>query len=398
MKHFFFIFGLLLTLVFALHSGAMVLFGSLFLEQTHIIQVLISGTIVGVQVVFVLILVHVFFHDPILVLERHIQEFLIGKKDDKKIGFQRGINSHLNFILKFFEQTLGTLKHIKSEFLHGKEIKSEVDLGKEIQGKMLEKKLPSIPSLDIIIKSKPAGEIGGDSYDIIPQEDNYYIYVGDATGHGVGAGFIMMMVNSLVSGFSKVFQNGSSILAKTNEILKPRVKANLLMTLLMLRWNEQEKRLFMTGAGHEYLMIYKYKQKKCFQIKSGGVALGMIKDISKMLKDQEIKFEANDIIVLYSDGITEAINTPQKNGNEQMFGESRLIEAIEKAPDIEKNGLKSAQSVFNNITIELSKFMGYHHAQLDDITLGVIHYTGEKGLQNDISSQIPEEMITEWHW
>jgi|TARA_Y100001960_G_C14202990_1_gene600529 hypothetical protein len=58
-------------------------------------------------------------------------------------------------------------------------------------------------------------------------------------------------------------------LAKTNEVLKPRVKANLLMSLLMIRWDEQEKRMFMTGAGHEYLMIYKHDQNKCFRIKSG---------------------------------------------------------------------------------------------------------------------------------
>jgi hypothetical protein len=55
----------------------------------------------------------------------------------------------------------------------------------------------------------------------------------------------------------------------TNEILKPRVKSNILMSLLLVRWNEAEKRLFMTGAGHEYLMIYKASQKKCFKIKSG---------------------------------------------------------------------------------------------------------------------------------
>jgi hypothetical protein len=56
----------------------------------------------------------------------------------------------------------------------------------------------------------------------------------------------MIMVNALISGFAKVFKNGNTILSKTNEILKPRVKANLLMSLLMVRWNEQEKRMFMT--------------------------------------------------------------------------------------------------------------------------------------------------------
>ena len=343
-------------------------------------------------------MVRIYFHTPILALEKSIQQFLVGSKIQPST-LSDTHNPHLNFILKFFSQTLHTLKHIKSEFMHGKEIKWEVELGKEIQWKMLSKKLIHVPSLDIIIQSRPAGEIGGDSYDIIQHEDNYYIYVWDATGHGVWAGFIMMMVNSLVSGFTKVYKNGHTILAKTNEILKPRVKANLLMTMLMVRWNEIDQRLFMTGAGHEYLMIYKHKQNKCFQIKSWWVALGMIKDISKVLKDQEIKFEKNDIIVLYSDGITEAINAPAKNGDEQMFGEQRLMDSIMRTPFLKNQNIKTAQWVFNNITIELSQFMGYKHAQFDDITLWVIHYRWKnEEIKNDFSPEIPEEMITEWRW
>jgi hypothetical protein len=56
----------------------------------------------------------------------------------------------------------------------------------------------------------------------------------------------MVMVNALINGFAKIFKSGASILIKTNEILKPRVKANLLMSLLMVRWDEKEKRAFMT--------------------------------------------------------------------------------------------------------------------------------------------------------
>jgi serine phosphatase RsbU (regulator of sigma subunit) len=67
----------------------------------------------------------------------------------------------------------------------------------------------------------------------------------------------MMIVNALISAFSKVLVSGASILADTNEILKPRVVSNMLMTLLLVRWNEKERKMFMTGAGHEYLVVYK---------------------------------------------------------------------------------------------------------------------------------------------
>lgn len=176
----------------------------------------------------------------------------------------------------------------------------------------------------------------------------------------------MMIVNALISAFSKVLISGAEILADTNEILKPRVVSNMLMTLLLVRWNEKDRKMYMTGAGHEYLIVYKKNQKKAFKVKSGGIALGMTKNISKAVKEMQIDIEQGDIIVLYTDGITEARHSAAQNST--MFGIDRLVETVEATP------LKTAQGVFNHITIELSKFMGYNHRQFDDITLIVMHY------------------------
>lgn len=208
----------------------------------------------------------------------------------------------------------------------------------------------------------------------------------------------MVMVNALVSWFSKIFKKWNEILANTNEITKPRVKSNILMTLLLLRWNENEKRLFMTGAWHEYLIIYKHSLNKCFKIKSGWLALGMTKNVHKILKEQEIKFEKNDIVVLYTDGITESLNRRQKDGNEVMFWEQRLIDAIQNSPTLSGSGIKTARGVFNNITIELSKFLWYKHKQFDDITLVVAHYNGTNVIENDFPEDISKDFITEWDW
>ncbi|MFK7779719.1 MAG: PP2C family protein-serine/threonine phosphatase [Candidatus Gracilibacteria bacterium] len=399
MKGFYTIFQATILMIILINPLMYLFFGDKISELSDDSQIIILIILILVQFLIIVYLIKKFFHDPVIKLEYTIKSFLVGNLKDTNIDFKKTINPHLNYALSFFSKTLNTLKNIKDEFIHGKEIKGEVELGKEIQGKMLTKKLIKVPNLDVIVKSKPAGEIGGDSYDIINEGDNYYIYVGDATGHGVGAGFIMIMVNALISGFTNVYKSGADIISKTNEILKPRVKANLLMSLLLVRWDNKEKRLFMTGAGHEYLMIYKHKKKKTYKIKSGGVALGMIKDISKLIKEREIKFEENDIIVLYSDGITEAINQSEKNGDQEMFLEARLEEAINSAPNVNKKNYKSARSVFNNITIDLSKFMGYKHVQLDDVTLAVIHYKS-KDFDSDLDfpEKIGNDFITEWNW
>lgn len=124
-------------------------------------------------------------------------------------------------------------------------------------------------------------------------------------------------------------------------------------------------------------------------MKSGGVALGMTRDISKILKEIQLSFEPGDCIIMYTDGITES-----RNGNKEsdmMFGVDRLIQSIVGAP------VKTATGIFKNVTIELSKFMGYNHRQFDDISLIVVGYK-ESGPQTEETRQIAKENITEWNW
>ncbi len=392
------LFNLFILIIFAVNFISAYFFIDTFLELEKINQLKILFFTFLIEALIIIILIKSFYYEPIAELKILIQKFYIWDLKWKDIKIKKGLNPNINYIITFFIKTLDTLKNIKDEFLHWKEIKWEVSLWKEIQEKMLLKKDITVPSLNIVAKSKPAGEIGWDSYDIIKQDENYYIYVWDATGHWVWAGFIMIMVNTLISAFSKIYTSGAQILANTNEVLKPRVKANLLMSLLMLRWNEETKKIYMTGAGHEYLMIYKQKQKKCFRIKSGWVALWMIKNIHKLVKEQQISFEPNDIIVLYSDWITEAINRPKRDWTEIMFWEDRLQKTIEESPNITWKNYKSARTVFNSISIELSKFMWYKPIQLDDITLTTIEYKNNYDEKEDISLKIPDRFITEWKW
>ncbi len=340
-----------------------------------------------------------FYDKPIKQLKNLIEKLYTGQLKWEKIEVSKSINKDLNMISDSVVDILKRLRNIKDEFVQGKAIKWEVELAKEIQWKTFDKKLEDVPSLNVVANSKPAWEIGWDSYDIIKNDDNYYMYVWDATGHGVWAWFIMMMINALVAWFSKVYIKWNQIMTAANWVLKPRVKANLLMSVLLLRWNEKEKRLFMTWAGHEYLMIYKQSKNKCYKIKSWWLALWMIKDISKLLKEKEIAFEPWDVVVLYSDWITEAINKPKRDWTERIFWEDRLVEAIEDSPNMKGKKYKTARSIYNNITINLSKFMWYKPLQLDDVTLVVIQYkTKDYKAENDFSPEIWEGLITEWSW
>lgn len=308
---------------------------------------------------------------------------------------KRIFNNDIKFITSFLEKILELIKNFKEELLSWRELKWEVQLAAEVQKHVLKEKVIKIPSLEYVAKTKSATEVWWDSYDIIQSGNNYYIYIWDATGHWVAAGFIMMMTNALISAFSKAISNSAQILANTNEILKPRIKPNTLMTLLMLRWNEQDRKMYMAWAGHENLIVYKASSQKAFKVQSGWIALGMTKDISKILKELQISIEPWDILVMYTDGITEARNSSKESSEQNlvmMFGVEKIMEATENA------WIKSAQWVFNSITSELSRFMWYNHKQFDDITLIVIKYKESSEDSLDLWHDVSKEFLAEWNW
>ena len=330
-----------------------------------------------------------YFAVPIHQLRQEIAYFLAWVTGKPRINTD-GYAPDAAYVVSFFYRSLDILRNFKEEFQSGRILRSEVELAADIQKHVLKKSYPKSDMLEIVADTKSATEVGGDSYDIITQGDNTYVYLGDVTGHGVASGFVMMVVNALISGFSKMLVNGASILVQTNEILKPRVKSNMLMTLLMIRWNSLEKKLYMTGAGHEYLLVYKKSQNKVHALKSGGVALGMTRDISKVLKEVQIAFEPGDCLILYTDGITEARNGIRET--DMMYGIDRLVQTVQQSPQ------KTATGIFKHITIELSKFMGYKPRQFDDITLIVVRYREPTEEILTESRDLAPESVTEWNW
>jgi serine phosphatase RsbU (regulator of sigma subunit) len=400
MKHFYNIFQFIILLLLILSTVIVYTFWQNYYLNTSLIEtIFLLWILVLINFMIITMMVNNFFHKPIKYLEFIIKSFYIWNLKWTNIKFKKTVNPHLNSSLKFFEQTLNTLKNIKTEFLHWKTIKWEVEIAKEIQSKMLNLKREEIEDFDIIVKSKPAWEIGWDSYDMIKTKDNFYIYVWDATGHWVWAWFIMTMVNALISGFSNIYHDWAKILSETNRILKPRIRSHLLMSLLLLRWDIKNKKLYMTWAWHEYLIVYKQKTDEIIKIKSGWIALWMARDIRKILKEKQIEIEVNDIIVIYSDWITEAYNSINKENIKLMYGIDKLIKSIRKTNNIKWEDFKSARWVFNNITIELSKFMWYRYTQHDDITLAVIHYKPKNfNKNNDKNEEINPKFITKWNW
>jgi serine phosphatase RsbU (regulator of sigma subunit) len=163
----------------------------------------------------------------------------------------------------------------------------------------------------------------------------------------------------------KFFETAYEVVVQTNRRVKTRIKATMFMSMLMLKWNMQENRMTYIGCGHEHLVIYRANSGKCEVTVSGGIALGMVADNSKIVKEKEIVLNPGDIIVLYSDGVTEA-----KNMQGEMFGLKRLVEIIELYAS-----QGDAQALVQNIAKDFSHFVE-EHVQEDDITLIALRKLG----------------------
>lgn len=336
-------------------------------------------------------IVHKAYIWPVQKLNQNIARFMTGIDEEPNLE-QDAWSKGMNYIIGFFVKSLQILRVFKTELRDGRKLRTEVEIASEIQKHVMASEDIIVPGLEIALASCSATEVWWDTVDIIPGENNnYYIYVGDVTWHGVPSGFVMMMVNALVSAFVTSDENSAHILAETNRILKPRIRQNMMMSAVMLRWNSATKSLYYTGAGHEFVLLYSKRDNKVFKIKSGWVALGMMRDASKLYKEQQIRFEEGDIIILYTDGVTEARYRSEQNW--LLFGIDKIVESILKTGD------KTASNIFRQITIDLSAYMGYKHKQYDDITLFVAKFTGSSGTTDSHAAEtIPSSNITEWNW
>lgn len=315
---------------------------------------------VWVVLAILLIFVVVNFFKPLRVLMFEVQNLLAGKPY-KKI-FTRRIDE-VGVLVHFFNQVTASLGEVSGDIKDRRRMIDELQIAAQLQRDILPEgaTLDNIQGMELIAKSKPASELGGDSYNFFTIRDKTFVYIGDVTGHGVAAGLIMTMVNSLISVFADIYDSPYEILVNVNRYIKRHVKKAMFMTLVMLCWDNKTKRMTYVGCGHEHILIYRAESGECEAIVSGGVALGMVPDNSKVISEQEIDLAVGDYVVLYSDGITEA-----RNAAGELFGLDKLKDLV-----VEYAREFSPEGVHYRIATAVSEYSA-GHPQADDMTLIVM--------------------------
>jgi phosphoserine phosphatase RsbU/P len=378
-----FIFSVLLSVLVV---GAIVLF------RKNVTELPVSWFL-GILLGLLILLLLLFIFDvvsPINKVAKEVNNLLAGEQYQR---LEPTTIDEIGVFTHFFNEITRDLEKISYDIKERRRMSSELDIAAQIQKDVLPKKAPDSPGLDIVAKTRPAAEIGGDCFDFLSSNDGNqrYIYIGDVTGHGVPSGLIMMMADTLVHAMIAMGLSSSrDIIVSTNALLTPRINSRLFMTMVMLRWDAAKEKMYYTGAGHEHILVYKAKTEKVEAFRSGGIALGMIPDNSKIAVEKEIPIEIGDTIVLYSDGITEA-----KNKIGEMYTVERMISSLTK-----HGYLPSSESIFDHLTNDFANFVG-EYVQIDDTTMIVIKYVGkEKSTTTKLTIAAEEEAKKRkiWNW
>lgn len=372
--------GLLFLIALVLSGGLLFLTSEWAVKNDlGITSLEIRYVLYGVGILFILLIFFFWYRVSRPLKEIIVQmEALITGREYKKFFTDR--IDEVGVVAHFFNEITRNLNTFTSKIQEGNRMATELDVAAHLQRDILPPSAPVVPGLIISAKTRPAAEVGGDSFDFLTTKDATYMYIGDATGHGVPAGIVMTIVHTLVYVYAEISTTLLDLMVSVNRHLKKRIKKTLFMSMLMLKWNHAQKIMSFVGAGHEYVLIYHMKNGQCETIPSGGVALGMVDDNSKILKEIVLPFEENDMIILYTDGIVESRNIAG-----ELYGIDRLKAAIAKYAS-----QYSPDQTVQKIASEVGSFM-HGHQQDDDMTLMVIQNVGDKKVEQSSLS-----LKTDW--
>ena len=238
-------------------------------------------------------------------------------------------------------------------------ISQELEGASRIQKTILPKNITNIYGLQIANYFEPAKEVGGDYYDYTVKDDeNVSITIADVSGKGVPAAFLMALGRSILKTLERQGQSPADNLRNLNQIIYPDITEDMFITMLHSNFNNKTKILTYSNAGHNPLIVYRAKEDKVELHSVKGVAIGFVQGYN--YKQGELKLEKGDIVLYYTDGITEA-----ENPNKELFGFERLEKVIYD------NRYNDVDTIKENILNEINIFRR-DYPQVDDLTFVVI--------------------------
>jgi sigma-B regulation protein RsbU (phosphoserine phosphatase) len=254
-------------------------------------------------------------------------------------------------------------------YLQGQMLKQSLQLAREIQMGLVPKEFPAfpqIPQVDIFASLEPAQDVGGDLYDYFLLDGNRICFIiGDVSDKGVPAALFMAMVRTAFRMAALgATQPIGSVLQKLNVFLCESNHSQMFVTVFAGVLDLRTGAIEYADGGHEPPYIVRRAGGAAMIQKVGGLALGFLPDYQ--FRCGRMQLDSGDSLVLYTDGITEAMNS-----RHELFGAARIQESLDRvAPGI------TAQALTKTLLGGVAAFTAGAQ-QSDDVTLLVIRYGAE---------------------
>lgn len=241
-----------------------------------------------------------------------------------------------------------------------KRLERELEIASRIQTSILPKAY-DVSGLEIAARMIPASEVGGDYYDVFATDKGCWVGIGDVAGHGLSAGLGMLMVQSVISALVRQAPQAapSDHVLILNHVIYDNIRIRLgqdeHITLTLLRY---EDGVFTFAGAHEEILVARAAGGPCEHIQTPGPWIGGMRDVSRSTRDSKLELHPGDVMVLYTDGITEA-----RNAKNVQFGDEGLTRVIEEHRH-------ESAAVIRDRIIEATQ--AWQHEQDDDISVVVI--------------------------
>ncbi len=242
-------------------------------------------------------------------------------------------------------------------------MQKELEIARHVQMKLLPKESPQLPGYDVAGVCLPATEVGGDYFDFISLgRGKLGIAVGDVSGKGVSAAIYMTLTKGILQSHVGFDDSPVTVLGRVNSLIYRTIEKGIFISLFYAVLDTAARKLIYSRAGHNPGFLLKQDSVDFESLHPPGMALGLDEGalFSSIIEENTVSLTAGDVLVFYTDGITEAMNV-----REEEYGEDRLMKCISH-----NSHLPSKQMV-DQITADVNRFAGTQ-PQHDDITLVVM--------------------------
>ncbi|MBI3189123.1 MAG: SpoIIE family protein phosphatase, partial [Ignavibacteriales bacterium] len=249
---------------------------------------------------------------------------------------------------------------IENARLHEAEIQNqrmerELEVAAQIQQQILPKKLPKIEGVQLGSMSMPCHAVGGDFYDVFKLDDHRIaLVVADVSGKGIPAALLVSTLHASLYAYRELHFSSVDLATKLNQFIYENSTAEKFITFASCIFDTRTSTIHSVNAGHCFPLIIR-ADGRMVELKKNGFGLGMLP--GSRYEEETVKLGAGDLIVLYTDGISESMNEKR-----DMYGNLRLSKVLSRYRGFLVN------EIMDEIVRDVKKFSG-NTSQDDDLTL-----------------------------